>query len=138
MNDSPAHPTVEVAPSLSPNRRAWRRFKRNRAAAASAWFLAALIVLVLAWPVALKLAPLAGPGGAKFAQQYQPEALSDAQFQPPNRAHWFGTDVHGRDVFSRVLYGAQISLLVGVVGAGVSLIIGVLWGATAGYVGGRT
>jgi peptide/nickel transport system permease protein/oligopeptide transport system permease protein len=72
-----------------------------------------------------------------FAQVHNPNQLSDAQFVPPGAQHWFGTDVHGRDVFSRILYGAQISLLVGIVGAGVSLVIGVLWGAIAGYVGGR-
>jgi peptide/nickel transport system permease protein/oligopeptide transport system permease protein len=63
--------------------------------------------------------------------------LSDNQFVPPGTAHWFGTDVHGRDLFSRVLYGAKVSLMVGLVGAGVSLIIGVIWGAVAGYAGGR-
>jgi peptide/nickel transport system permease protein/oligopeptide transport system permease protein len=64
-------------------------------------------------------------------------ALSDAQFEPPSAGHWCGTDVHGRDLLSRLVYGARISWLVGIVGAGVSLVIGVLWGATAGYLGGR-
>jgi len=75
--------------------------------------------------------------GATFVQTHNPNQLSDSQFTPPGAQHWFGTDVHGRDLFSRVLFGAQVSLLVGIVGAGVSLVIGVLWGAIAGYVGGR-
>jgi oligopeptide transport system permease protein len=121
----------------SPNQKAWQRFRHNRRAVISAWFLAALLVLVAGWPLGLKLLSLAGGGSAKVAERYRPERLSDRQFQPPSAAHWFGTDVHGRDLFSRVLYGAQISLLAGVVGATVSLVIGVLWGAVAGYAGGR-
>jgi oligopeptide transport system permease protein len=111
---------------------AWLRFKHNRAAVASAWFLILLIAAIAAWPVVLKMS------SAHFAQLHDPDQLSDAQFAPPSAQHWFGTDVHGRDLFSRCLSGAQISLLVGVVGALVSLIIGVLWGAIAGYTGGRT
>ncbi len=107
----------------SPNQRAWRRFLKNRPARFSAGFLALVVLLVLLWP---------------FVSPHDPNALSDNQFQPPSAQHWFGTDVHGRDLFARVLYGAQISLLVGVVGAGVSLVIGVLWGSIAGYIGGRT
>ena len=109
--------------SLTPNQRARQRFHRNRPARISAWFLAAVVTLVLLWPV---------------VSSVNPDALSDEQFQPPSWKHWFGTDVHGRDVFTRVMYGAQISWLVGIVGAGVSLVIGVTWGAVAGYVGGRT
>jgi peptide/nickel transport system permease protein/oligopeptide transport system permease protein len=108
------------------------RFQRNRSAVFGAWYLAALLALVIAWPLLLKISP------SDFAQLHNPDHLSDAQFVSPNAKHWFGTDIHGRDVFSRVLFGAQISLLVGVVGALVSLVIGVLWGAIAGYLGGRT
>src|SRR5271165_2170583 len=122
---------------LSPNQRAWRRFKRNRLAVASAWFLFVLLVVVVAWPVILSVAKHAGPAGRAFSASYDPDSLSDAQFAPPGVAHWFGTDVHGRDLLSRTLYGAQISLLVGAVGTVVSLVIGVLWGAVAGYLGGR-
>ena len=56
----------------------------------------------------------------------------------PSGAHWMGTDTLGRDLFSRCLYGGQISIAVGVVGTLVSLIVGVLYGAIAGYRGGRT
>ena len=115
----------------SPGQRAWRRFRKNRVAVLSAWYLVFVLVVILAWPVLLKIS------GGDFAKLHNPDQLSDGQFAPPTAQHWFGTDVHGRDVFSRTLFGAQISLLVGVVGAAVSLIIGVLWGAVAGYVGGR-
>ena len=115
----------------SPGRRAWLRFKRNRAAVLSAWYLMFLLMVIITWPVLLKVS------GGDFSKLHNPDQLSDAQFSPPSVQYWFGTDVHGRDLFSRVLYGAQISLMVGIFGAGVSLVIGVLWGAVAGYVGGR-
>lgn len=58
---------------------------------------------------------------------------------PPNAElkHWFGTDGNGRDLFVRTLYGARISLLVGIIATSVSLLIGVTYGATAGFIGGR-
>ena len=98
---------------------------------ASAWFLIGLLVAILIWPLFLKAI------GGDFAKLHAPDRVSDSQFAVPTAQHWFGTDVHGRDVLSRTLDGAQVSLLVGVVGAVVSLIIGVLWGSVAGYVGGR-
>ena len=113
----------QFEPHLSPSARAWRHFKRNKPAVVGLFFVAVLAALVLIWP---------------WISPYPPNAVSDAQLQPPGAQHWFGTDVHGRDLLVRTIDGARISLLVGAVGAGVSLIIGVLWGAIAGYVGGRT
>ena len=116
-------PALDSRLHLSPNQRAWRRFRRNRPAAISSFFLGILLALVWIWPL---------------LSHYKPDATSDAQFHPPSSQHWFGTDVHGRDLLVRTLVGARISLVVGAVGAFVSLIIGVSWGAVAGYVGGRT
>jgi oligopeptide transport system permease protein len=107
---------------LTPNQKAWLRLRRNTPAVISAVFLALVLVLAV-------VVPLLSPHDAEHG--------SDAQFAAPSLTHWFGTDVHGRDVFTRVFAGARISLLVGAVGAGVSLVIGVCWGMIAGYVGGR-
>src|SRR5262245_46925596 len=109
-------------PALTPRQRAWARFKSNRAALVSFWLLAALLLFVVVYP---------------WASQYGPEQISDDQFQRPGAAHWLGTDVHGRDLLVRLCYGAQISFVVGIVGALVCLVIGVLWGSIAGWKGGR-
>ncbi len=134
-------PNLEIATEarshLSPNQKAWQRFRRNRLAVLSSAFLAAVILAIVVWPIILKVSSAFRGRGSEFARRYAPETISDEQFQRPNAKHWFGTDVHGRDLLSRVLFGAQISLLVGIVGAGVSLVIGVLWGAISGYAGGR-
>ena len=116
---------------LSPGQQAGRRFRKNRPAMGSAIYLGLLTLVILVWPLLLAVV------GGSFGHDHAPDQLSDAQFAPPSLHHWFGTDVHGRDVFSRVLYGGQISLFVGLVGTLVSLVIGVLWGAIAGYAGGR-
>lgn len=56
--------------------------------------------------------------------------------KPPNKKHWFGTDDRGRDVLSRMIYGARISLSVGVVAVGIAAVIGIVLGGIAGYFGG--
>ena len=70
-----------------------------------------------------------------------PYAYDEADFlsiaQWPSKAHWFGTDALGRDLYVRVLYGARISLSIGVVAALVNMVIGVLYGGIAGYFGGK-
>ncbi len=119
--------------NLSPNQRAWRRFKQNRPAVLSMSFLAALCLLVLIWPLFSK------PALAKLlpvGMTHSPVELTDQPFAKPDMTYWMGTDVNGRDLLSRIMHGARISIMVGIVGALVSLIIGVLWGAIAGYVGG--
>lgn len=110
------------AEHLTPNQRALARFKRNRPAVLSVVFLAILLATILVWP---------------FVTTIGPDTLSEAQFAPPSSQHWCGTDIHGRDLLSRIFYGARISLMVGAVGALVSLVIGVGAGAIAGYVGGK-
>ncbi|MFN7137717.1 MAG: ABC transporter permease [Limisphaerales bacterium] len=134
--ESPLPSTNKVRPAehLSPNQRAWRRFKKNKPAVLGGWFVIFVILLAILWPA------FSNPKLAQYlptAMTYAQDTVTDAQFQPPSSIHWFGTDIHGRDLLSRLFHGARISLLVGAVGASVSLVIGVLWGAIAGYVGGR-
>lgn len=101
-----------------------RHFKKNRLA------IAGLIVMILLYLVTL-LTPLIAP--------YDPAAQGDiitSRYLAPSAEHWLGTDKFGRDILSRVLYGARISLSIGFVAVGISMTLGTLIGAVAGYFGG--
>ncbi len=79
---------------------------------------------------------------ALFAPQittYDPaEIVPRDRLQAPNAAHWLGTDAFGRDIYTRIVYGARISLLVGVVAVAIATLLGVTLGLLAGYFGGLT
>ncbi|KRO94978.1 MAG: peptide ABC transporter permease [SAR86 cluster bacterium BACL1 MAG-120820-bin45] len=102
---------------------AWRRLLANKAAVGGAIILCVLITLAI-------LAPWIAP------HSYSYQNL-DLGAQPPSTTFFLGTDTLGRDLFSRILYGARVSLLVGFVATAVALVIGVSWGIIAGYFGGR-
>ena len=101
------------------------RLKRNRAAVVSLVVLGVIALLAV-------FAPFLSPH--PFDEVYFDEIGSPPDF---SKAHWFGTDANGRDLFVRTLYGARVSLAVGLAATSVSLVIGVTYGAIAGYFGGR-
>ncbi len=98
-----------------------RRFLSRRLAVAGALYLLLLVLCLAVIP---------------FFSRHSPTALSENQFARPSAVHWFGTDIHGRDLFRRTAFGLQISVIVGVCGAAVSLVIGAVWGSCAAYFGG--
>ena len=99
------------------------RLARNKAAMLGAFILILLIIAAV-------LAPWISP----YSYSYQDLNLGAS---PPSADHLLGTDTSGRDLLTRILYGARVSLLVGFVATGVALVIGVSWGIIAGYVGGK-
>jgi len=105
-------------------RDAWLRLLKNRMAVAGG-----VILLLIA------LLCVIGPWFTGYAYETQDLVLGASS---PSAQHWLGTDIFGRDQLTRVLYGGRISLMVGLVATGVALVIGVVWGAIAGYAGGRT
>lgn len=114
---------VRVQTSIrSPWRDSLRRFAANGSAVAGLVVVATFIILAL-------VAPLLAPYGP------DQQSLTD-RLKPPSVAHWFGTDDLGRDVLSRVVFGAQISLRVGVLAVAIALVVGGTLGLVAGYAGG--
>jgi oligopeptide transport system permease protein len=116
--------TEEIAKPLRTKKRhdGWRRLRRNRVAMIALWFLGVLVVLGVAVPLFLNPAL---------------KETSEAVYVPPSGAHWFGTDINGKDLFYRVLAGARVSIAVGLAGALISLFVGTAYGLVAGFLGGK-
>lgn len=124
---SPARPLA--ASGKGSGRGTWaiarREFRRNRLAVIGVWVVAGLYALAL-------MAPLVAPYNP-IAQQN----LVTAGYLPPSPAHLLGTDQFGRDVLSRIIYGARISLAIGFIAVALAVVLGSLLGAVAGYLGGK-
>ena len=104
-------------------RNVWESFSRNRLALVGLILMAVLVCAAIFGPM---LSPYPYDGMDAMSRN-----------QSSSAAHWFGTDQMGRDILTRVLYGARVSLLVGFASTALNLVIGVLYGSVAGYVGGR-
>ena len=114
---------TEVSPrAVGTRERTWKAFRRNRPAMAGLIILATLVLMAVAAPL---LTPY-DPVGQELGQA----------LERPSVAHPFGTDHLGRDILSRILHGARISLFIGVMGVALGLIVGVPLGLVSGYFGG--
>src|SRR5581483_10498416 len=109
-------------PPLTPFQKRLRAFKRNKAA-----------LVGLVWATVLVLSAVFAP----LVATHDPKRLDDhALNEPPSRAHWFGTDNVGRDVYSNIIYGGRVSLPIGLISVGIAATIGIFVGGLAGWKGG--
>ena len=120
--------TSEIAPdpvlTAKPENRVWKKFRRHKSALLGGILVAFFVLIALAAP----LLPIPDPAATDWG----------AVRKPPSWTHWMGTDEIGRDVMARMIWGAQASLLAGVVSVGIAVIAGVPLGLIAGYFGGWT
>lgn len=110
-------------PKISYWQDAWRRLKKNKLAIFGLTVIILLIIMAI-------LAPW-------FTGYSFKELHPTTENEKPGSKFWFGSDGLGRDLFTRVWYGARISLFIGFAASAIDLLIGVFWGGIAGYVGGR-
>jgi peptide/nickel transport system permease protein len=124
--------TVELVPgeitARSPSQLFWRRFRSDRVAMISALVIVLLILMAIFAPLLVNLLGLPGPS-------VQNPNLTDAFGTPigPTSAHPFGVDPLGEDVLTRVIYGARVSLEVGIIGTFMATVVGVVTGLLAGF-----
>ncbi|MGI6130650.1 MAG: ABC transporter permease [Bacillota bacterium] len=112
-----------VRPSVTYWQDAWRRLKQNRLAMVGLWVIVVIALI------------------AAFGPMLSPYSYSDQSLFDQNmyitREHWLGTDDLGRDLLTRIMYGARISLTVGFVASFINLTVGVVYGGISGYYGGQ-
>lgn len=111
-------------PSISYWQNAWIKIKADKLAIIG--FIVIFLMILLA---------VFGPMLSPYTYEQQDHT---ALYQAPSAQHWFGTDKFGRDQFTRIAYGARISLTIGIVAAAVNMVIGALYGGIAGFFGGKT
>lgn len=114
-----------VLPTISPRRMAFNRFVSHKAAVVSVFVMATLVIFVA-------LSPFTARYGVNEAVQAPPN-----YFLTPRANAWLGTDDIGRDLYSRLIYGVRVSLVIGLFSAVISVVLGCLIGAVAGFRGGR-
>lgn len=113
--------------SVSPRRQVYERFRTHKAASLAVVILGILVILVLL-----------SPWTARYGINEQVIKITEGKNQnlPPRAEAWMGTDAIGRDLYSRLIYGMRVSLLIGIASAGFSLVLGALIGSIAGLKGG--
>jgi len=111
------------APPLSLGRMAWLKFRRHKMALVGVGILVFMILYCTL-------------GGFVFSERYANYNDTSIALQPPSLVHPFGTDVIGRDILARTIYGGQISLLIGLIAVILETTMGILIGAASGYFGG--
>jgi peptide/nickel transport system permease protein len=107
----------------------WKRFRRDRLAMVG-------LVIIFVFALAAILAPVIAPYNP--SEQFFDGLTLEGSPLPPGWRFWFGTDTNGRDQFSRLLYGARTSLLIGIVANGIAVAVGTALGLVAGYLRGWT
>jgi peptide/nickel transport system permease protein len=110
-------------PPLTPAQIAWRRFRRHKMAMVGIVLLVGIILFVTAGPLF-------------YSEADANRTDLSIKLQPPSREHPFGTDLTGRDILARTIYGGQISIIIGILAVLVALVVGVVVGAISGFYGG--
>src|SRR4051794_19994746 len=125
--DATSEGAAEIA-ARSPLELFWRRLRRDKVALVALGIIVVMVLVAIFAPLIVKIL------GAPDPNTQNDDLLGDfGEPTGPSSAHWFGVDERGRDVFSRVLYGARVSLEVAFIATALIVVIGVTMGLLAGY-----